>query len=97
MKKKLTILTLDVPYKRAGNVITQHAVTFDVYQDAETYVLMPELSAPQLAVANLPLELCFVIENGKAVSLRGKREGNMHVIQDAVERLKETGHWLSFT
>jgi hypothetical protein len=40
-------------------------------------------------VANLPEELNFVIENGKPVSLRGKMDGNFHVIQDAVAVLRE--------
>lgn len=91
MKRKLTILTLDVPYKRAGNVITHHSVTFDVYEKEGVYVLMPLLDGPELAVANLPVELRFVMEQGKPVSLRGKIEGNLHVIEDAATKLKEEG------
>lgn len=91
MKKKFSTLTLDVPCKRAGNVITQRPVCFDVYRDNETYILMPQLDGPELAVANLPVELRFVMENGKPVSLRGKKDGNLHVIEDAFERLGEEG------
>ncbi|GAA4736971.1 hypothetical protein [Flavisolibacter ginsenosidimutans] len=91
MKKKLATLTIEVPYKRAGNVISQHPVTFDLYQDGETYILMPQLHGPELAVANLPTELCFVIENEKPLSLRGIKDGNLHVIQDALGKLKEEG------
>lgn len=89
MKNKLTTLTIAIPYKRAGNVIMQQPVTFDLYRDDKAYILMPLLDGPELSVANLPVELSFVIENGKPVSLRGAKDGNLHVIQDAVRKLEQ--------
>lgn len=90
MSHKITTVTIPIPYKGAGNVIHQQAVSFDVYQIDSHYRLKPCLNADELRLANLPEELNFVIEGGKPVSLRGKRDGNLHVIQDAVVMLQET-------
>ena len=83
MKNKLTTLTLAVPYKRAGNVIHQQEVSFDVFEEDD------HLNANDLEVANLPPALNFVMENGKPVSLRGKKDGNFHVIEDAAKQLRQ--------
>lgn len=88
MKQKLTTLSIEVPYKRAGNVISQQAVLFDVYKEGDQYSMVPLLDGPGLAVANLPTSLRFVLQNGKPVSLRGIKDGNLHVIQDAVKLLQ---------
>lgn len=89
MKNKLTTLTVSVPYKRAGNVITQQDVHFDLFQEDDKYSLVPLLSPNELEVANLPPSLDFVMQDGKPVSLRGKKDGNFHVIQDATKLLME--------
>lgn len=89
MKNKLTTLTVAVPYKRAGNVIHQKDVSFDLFQEDDKYSLVPLLSPYELEVANLPSSLDFVMQDGKPVSLRGKRDGNLHVIQDAARQLTE--------
>lgn len=89
VNNKITNLTIDIPYKRAGNVISQQPVEFDVYKDEEKYSLVPCLDGPKREVANLPASLEFIMENGKPVSLRGKKDGNFHVIQDAVKRLQD--------
>lgn len=91
MKKKLTTLSLLVPYKRAGNVISQRPVDFDVYAEDERYEIVPLLDGNELAIANLPVALAFEMENGKPISLRGNKDGNFHVIQAAVSCLKEQG------
>ena len=54
MKNKLVTLTLAIPYKRAGNVINQQDVSFDIFQEEDRYSLVPLLSAVELEVANLP-------------------------------------------
>lgn len=89
MKKEITTLTVNVPYKRAGNVIHQQPVDFSVFDCDGHIELRPHLSAEEREVANLPEALSFVVENGKPVSLRGKKDGNLHVIQDAWGMLKE--------
>jgi hypothetical protein len=88
MKKKIANITVTIPYKRAGNIITQEPVSFDVYKDIDQYALVPCLSEDEVRVANLPAELRFIVVNGKPVSLRGKRDGNFHVILDAVKSLQ---------
>lgn len=94
MSEKISTLTVDVPYKSSGGVIHQRPVNFDVYKAEDHYSLKPCLGPLELQVANLPEELKFVIENGKPVSLRGKMDGNFHVIQDAVALLQQQQHQL---
>ena len=89
MKNKLTNLVIQVPYKRAGNVIYQQDVNFDVYKNEDQYSLVPLLPPDELEIANLPPSLDFILQDGKPVSLRGKRDGNLHVIEDAVAILRE--------
>ena len=88
MGQKITNVTIDVPYKSAGGVIHQHPVSFDVYQVDGHYSLRPCLTMEERVVANLPEELRFTMQNGKPISLRGKIDGNFHVIQDVVALLK---------
>lgn len=90
MGQKITTITIEVPYKRAGGIIFQQPVTFDLYRDGGNYCLKPCLSEDERRIANLPEELKFVMEHGKPVSLRGKMDGNFHVIKDAVAQLKGT-------
>ena len=87
MKEKIASLTIAVPYKRAGNIITQEPVNFDVYKTDDHYTLTPCLSTDERRIANLPEELQFRIMDGEPVSLRGKRDGNFHVIRDAFKKL----------
>lgn len=88
MKQKIANITLTIPYKRAGNIICQEPVDFVVYKEIDEYALVPCLSEDEIRIANLPPELRFVMQGGKPVSLRGKRDGNFHVIQDAVTYLQ---------
>ena len=89
MSHKITTLTIQIPLKSSGGVIHQHHVSFDVYNEDSHFSLRPCLSEAERQRANLPEELNFVIHNGKPQSLRGKMDGNFHVIQDAVALLKE--------
>lgn len=91
MGNKITTVTIAIPYKRAGNVISQQEVAFDMYDDFTHFTLVPCLDFEERLVANLPEGLHFVLEYGKPVSLRGPKDGNLHVIQDAVARMREEG------
>ena len=86
--KKLTEVQVNVPYKSAGNIILQKEVGFEVYKDSELYSLKPLLSQAERTIANLPESLNFTFENGKAVSTKGIKDGNLHVIQDVVKHLR---------
>ena len=90
MKEMIANITVSVPYKRAGNVITQEPVNFDLYKNDGHYTLVPCLNADEARIANLPPELNFKMEDGEPISLRGIRDGNLHVIQDAVKQLQES-------
>lgn len=88
MSQKIATVTIPVPYKGSGGVIRQNEVSFELFRAEGYYSLRPNLPTSELQLANLPEELKFVMENGKPVSLRGKMDGNFHVIQDAVAALK---------
>ena len=89
MSHKITSLTIVIPYKRAGNIISQEPVDFELYREDDHYRLVPRLSEEEIRVANLPPVLRFTMKNGKPVSLRGKLDGNFHVIQDAVKMVQQ--------
>jgi hypothetical protein len=89
MNHKITNLRVLVPYKSSGGIVHQREVEFDLFKSESHYSLKPLLSAHELEVANLPPELNFEMVEGKPVSLRGKRDGNLHVIQDAVALLEK--------
>ena len=89
MSQKITNITVQVPLKSSGGVIKQRDIEFEVFQSDSHYTLKPCLTEDERRVANLPEELNFTFDNGKPVSLRGKLDGNFHVIQDAVKLLKE--------
>lgn len=94
MSQKIANVKVLVPYKSSGGIIRQHEVAFDLFRTDKHYSLKPCLPANERQVANLPEELNFTIEEGKPVSLRGKMDGNFHVIQDAVAILKQQDHQL---
>lgn len=94
MKELIANLTISVPYKRAGNVIIQEPVDFTLYRNDGHYTLVPCLSEDEARIANLPQELQFKMEDGEPVSLRGIRDGNLHVIQDAVDLLRKNKQML---
>ena len=94
MREQIANLTISIPYKRAGNVIMQEPVDFVLYRTTEYFELIPCLSDEEIRIANLPMQLQFIMEDGKPVSLRGTRDGNFHVINDAVQQLKEQNHFL---
>lgn len=88
-KKKLSVLKIPIPYKRAGNVIIHQEVEFELFLDEATYVLVPFLSEDQLRLANLPSQLEFYLHENKPVSVRGPQDGNFHVITDAFQKMKQ--------
>ncbi|MBD0367786.1 MAG: hypothetical protein ICV53_17005 [Flavisolibacter sp.] len=88
MEQKLTTLEVQVPYRGAGNIITNKPVSFDILQENSTYKAVPLLDTDERRVANLPPELSFYYTDGKASSTRGIKDGNLHVILDIAEALK---------
>ena len=88
-KEKLSVLKIPIPYKRAGNVIIQQEVEFELLWDEPKYVLVPFLSEDQLRLANLPPRLEFYLQGNKPVSVRGPQDGNFHVITDAFQKMKQ--------
>lgn len=91
-RNKLASFHIDVPYRGAGNVIRQHTIPFDVYREEMVYKAVPLLEEDERRKANLPEELVFFYENGKPSSPR-KIDGNFHVIEDIVAKLRQTSLW----
>ena len=89
MSSKITSLSVQVPYKSAGNTIIQKPVSFDIYREENNYKAIPCLSDDERRIANLPDELVFHIEKGRPISARGNKDGNFHVIKDLVKILQE--------
>ena len=85
----LTNITISIPFKSAGNNIVQKSVEFEVYSENEIYTIKPLLSKDDLRLANLPGELKFIYNNGNVESLRGIKDGNLHVMQDVYTALSE--------
>jgi hypothetical protein len=85
----LTDVTISIPFKGAGNSIIQKTVQFEVYRKSEHYLIRPALETADLRLANLPEEMEFAIKEGKVESLRGKKDGNLHVMQDVYAALSD--------
>jgi hypothetical protein len=87
--KRLATVTINVPYKSAGNVIRQKEVVFEVYGKDEQFSIKPMLSEAERRLAGLPETLGFFIVDGKPFSSKGTNDGNFHIIQDVAGKLKE--------
>jgi hypothetical protein len=87
--EKLTYITINVPYKGAGNVIRQREVEFEVFKDSDRYSIKPVLTEAERRIANLPETLDFDLLEGKAVSAKGAKDGNLHVITDVAQLLQQ--------
>lgn len=85
----LTNVTITVPFKSAGNIIVQKPVEFEVYREEEIYMIKPLLTVDELRLANLPGELKFLYKDGNVESLRGAKDGNLHVMQDVYTALSD--------
>jgi hypothetical protein len=91
MSNRIANVNISIPYKGPGNVIKQNPVVFEVYSVDGHYKAVPCLNDDERRIANLPEELSFNYENGKAVSRRGPMDGNFHAIEDIVCELQRQG------
>lgn len=91
---KLATLVVNVPIKKAGNQIYQEEVSFDIYNKEENnYQAFPLLDENERRLANLPESLDFFREDGKVKSVRGIKDGNLHIIQSIADLLSEKQLW----
>lgn len=89
---KITTVNITIPYKGPGNSIVQKDVDFTLTHTEGYYTLTPLLTAAERRIANLPEALNFYISQNRPKSLRGNKDGNMHVIEDAVSKLREQNY-----
>ena len=87
-ENKHTTIQINVPYRGPGNTITNKSVDFDIVHQDGCYKAAPLLDTAERTVANLPPELSFYYNEGKATSTRGIKDGNLHVILEITEVLK---------
>lgn len=91
---KLASITVKVPFRGAGNQIRQDDVAFDVYnKDGGSYHAIPLLDESVRRVANLPDVLEFKRHDGVVTSVRGAKDGNLHVIKAIATSLTERELW----
>jgi hypothetical protein len=91
MEQNLKLMTanLQIPYKGSGNVIQQKPVSIEVFKFEEGFKAIPLLQEHERRIANLPPEMIFTYDQGKATSSRGKADGNQHVLDDIIEAMKK--------
>lgn len=80
-------VTVEVPFKGAGNTVLNNDVSFKVHRDKEVYKATPVLNASELRVANLPSEIEFIVSEGKVASGRGPKDTNLHIWQAIYDKL----------
>ncbi|HEX2533284.1 MAG TPA: hypothetical protein VHK69_06090 [Chitinophagaceae bacterium] len=85
-----TSVTIPIPYKGAGNIIRNRDVSFHISREGAHYRAVPQLTADELRVANLPPEMRFSCPDGKVVSLWGRSDGNLHVLEALARALEIT-------
>jgi hypothetical protein len=91
MSNKIANVNISIPYKGPGNIIMQKPVSFDVYTECDFYKAVTLLNEDERRIANLPEELCFVLEKGKPISQRGSLDGNFHAIENIAKELQTRG------
>ncbi|HWJ29949.1 MAG TPA: hypothetical protein VNS32_25640 [Flavisolibacter sp.] len=86
---KLMTAHLHIPYKGSGNIIYQKPVDIDVFKHENGYKAVPQMQESERRVANLPPEMIFTYNQGRAQSSRGHVDGNQHVLDDLIEEMKK--------
>lgn len=89
MANKITSVNISIPIKGPGNIIRQNPVSFEVFSEDGHYKAVPLLNEDERRIANLPHELVFNYENGKAISHRGSYDGNFYAIEDIADELRK--------
>ncbi|MCU7551717.1 hypothetical protein OCK74_21530 [Chitinophagaceae bacterium LB-8] len=87
--EKIASFTIEVPYRTPGNRIINKNIDFDIFKDGNHYTAAPLCGLEERRIASLPPELSFEFKNGKPLSSRGIKEGNIEVINRIAGLLKE--------
>ncbi|MDQ3844426.1 MAG: hypothetical protein M3342_10490 [Bacteroidota bacterium] len=89
-REKIASVTINVPFRSAGNIIKNRTMEFEVWKENAYYKAIPLCSYQDRVLANLPPELVFEYRDGNASSTRGIKDGNIQVIRDIALQLKAT-------
>ncbi len=78
-----------VSFRSAGNAISNKDVAFEVWKNGLSYKAVADLDIDQRRLASIPPEFDFEINDGKIITAKGNKDGNLQVIKDIIEALKD--------
>jgi hypothetical protein len=81
---KIAEITIDIKYRRPGNVIGYIPVQFEIFLDGEFYKAIPLQNYQTRLLTNLPNALLFQVKNGKICNCT---RGTQEVIEELVKKL----------
>ena len=82
---KVAQFSIDVKYRRPGNVVEYLPVKFEIFRDGEYYKAIPLQDFQTRILTNLPKALKFEIKEGKILNYSADKE----VVEDIVNKLRE--------
>ena len=82
---KVAQFSIDVKYRRPGNVVEYLPVKFEIFRDGEYYKAIPLQDFQTRILTNLPKALKFEIKEGKILNYSADKE----VVEDIVNKLLE--------
>ncbi|HLL42617.1 MAG TPA: hypothetical protein VK369_05725 [Segetibacter sp.] len=82
---KVAQFSIDVKYRRPGNVVEYLPVKFEIFRDGEYYKAIPSQDFQTRILTNLPKALKFEIKEGKILNYSADKE----VVEDIVNKLLE--------
>ncbi len=83
---KIAENTINVKYRRPGNVIGYIPVTFEIFFDREYYKAVPLQSYQTRLLTNTPNALTFQVEHGK---IYNSTRGTQEVVEEIVKQLAQ--------
>ena len=83
---KVAEFSIDVKYRRPGNVVYYLPVKFEIFRDGEYYKAIPLQDFQTRILTNLPKALKFEIKEGKIYNYSTDKE---EVVDDIVNKLLE--------
>ena len=83
---KVAEFSINVKYRRPGNVVEYLPVKFEIFRDGEYYKAIPLQDFQTRILTNLPKALKFEIKEGKIYNYTTDKE---EVVEDIVNKLLE--------
>ena len=84
---KVAEFSINVKYRRPGNVVEYVPVEFEIFRDKEYFKAIPVETEESKRLTDLPKQVLFQIKNGIAGSFT--KNGKEEVVEDIVNKLVE--------